>query len=173
MEGLTADVLIENHFPSFLICYQVCVPTLVLRLYHASLNRKSPCDVFSQHSAPCKVTAYLATEKSLFWPLAVITFVKWKNFFLWLANCIWLYHIPHLWHLEQSTFKTFWDNCLYQPVCVEDPPCTTYSLPHSHLWYIWAVTWVACILHIIYWFDFRIFSLGCPLVYVNIFQQQH
>jgi len=37
--------------------------------------------MFSQHSAPCKVTADLATEMSHFWSHAVITFVKWKVFF--------------------------------------------------------------------------------------------
>ena len=82
--------------------------------------------------------------------------------FLWLINCIWLHHIPHLWHLEQRTSKTFWDNCLHQLVCVEDPPCTTSSLHHSLLWSIWAITWVAHILQIIYWSDFRILFTWMP-----------
>jgi hypothetical protein len=87
-------------------------------------------------------------------------------FFLWLPNCIWLYHIPHLWHLEQRTFEKYWDNCLYQLVYVEDPPCTTSSL-HLHTcdpsrgWHVLYKSITGLISEYC--------SLGCTLVYVNMF----
>jgi hypothetical protein len=170
MEGLIADVLIQNQFPSFLICHQVCLPTLVLHLYHVS-DSQQKISMWYVLTAFC----FLQSDSRLRnWNVSILASCSHHFcqviFFLWLTNCIWLYHIPHLWHLEQRIFKKFWDNCLYQLVCIEDPlvlhlHCiihTSDPFEPSHGWHIFCKSFTGLISEHC--------SLGCPWVYVNMFQ---